>query len=166
MKLIVRHEGRDIEVEVERYGAGYRVSYDGRVIEADVTRANLFLSSLCFRDGRQYLIGYDRDGDKLALSFGDQTLHLDVFDPLTLKRRRREDEDGGGAGVVKAIMPGRVVRVLVEEGSVVEKGAGLVILEAMKMENEIAAPAAGTVRKIYAAAGETVEGGADLVLIE
>ena len=63
-------------------------------------------------------------------------------------------------------MPGRVARLLVEEGEQVEKGKGLLILEAMKMETEIAAPKSGVVKKIAVQAGDTVEGGAELVLID
>ena len=66
---------------------------------------------------------------------------------------------------VKAMMPGRVVRVLVAKGDAVRKGAGLLILEAMKMENEIAAPADGTVDELFVEAGQTVESGAELLHI-
>jgi biotin carboxyl carrier protein len=62
-------------------------------------------------------------------------------------------------------MPGRVVRVLVARGDAVRKGTGLVILEAMKMENEIQAQADGTVDEIFVEPGQTVEAGADLVHI-
>jgi biotin carboxyl carrier protein len=71
----------------------------------------------------------------------------------------------GEGGVVKALMPGRVVRLLVAKGEVVRKGAGLLILEAMKMENEIQCPVDGTVDEIFVEAGTTVENGADLVHI-
>ena len=63
-------------------------------------------------------------------------------------------------------MPGKVIAVLVSEGDVVEKGQGLVIVEAMKMENEVHSPIAGTVGEIKVKAGDTVEGGAALVIIE
>jgi biotin carboxyl carrier protein len=63
-------------------------------------------------------------------------------------------------------MPGKVIAVLVAEGDVVEKGQGLVIVEAMKMENEVRSPIAGTVREIKVSAGETVEGGALLMIVE
>jgi biotin carboxyl carrier protein len=87
---------------------------------------------------------------------------VEMIDPLAAKRKRRDDEVGA-TGVVKALMPGRVVRVLVSKGDTVAKGAGLLILEAMKMENEIQAPVGGTVDEIFVEPGQTVEGGADLV---
>ena len=62
-------------------------------------------------------------------------------------------------------MPGRIVRIVVNQGDAVRKGQGLMILEAMKMENEILAPADGTVDQIFVAAGDTVEAGAPLLHI-
>jgi biotin carboxyl carrier protein len=71
----------------------------------------------------------------------------------------------GADGVVKSPMPGKVVKVLVGEGDEVEPGMPLVVVEAMKMENELTSPRAGVVRKIHAAPGDTVEGGAKLVTV-
>jgi biotin carboxyl carrier protein len=68
-----------------------------------------------------------------------------------------------GEGTVLSPMPGRVLKVLVAEGDAVEAGAPLVVVEAMKMENELCAARSGTVRKIHVAAGSTVESGARLV---
>lgn len=68
-------------------------------------------------------------------------------------------------GLVTSPMPGRVLKVLVAEGDQVEAGKAVVVVEAMKMENEIAAPRAGTVAKVHVAAGVAVEGGAKLVEI-
>ncbi len=69
-------------------------------------------------------------------------------------------------GVVVSPMPGRVVRVIVAEGASVEAGAPVVVVEAMKMENELVATRAGRVKKVHVAAGATVEGGAPLIEIE
>jgi biotin carboxyl carrier protein len=72
---------------------------------------------------------------------------------------------GGGDKTVKSPMPGRVVKVLVAKGDEVHAGQGLLVLEAMKMENEVRARAAGTVAEVHVAAGATVEGGAKLVTL-
>jgi biotin carboxyl carrier protein len=72
---------------------------------------------------------------------------------------------GGGDRVVKSPMPGRVVKVLVAKGDSVEVGRGLVVLEAMKMENEVRAKVAGTVAEVHVAPGATVEGSAKLVTL-
>jgi biotin carboxyl carrier protein len=166
MKFVVRHGEETPLINVERHGQGYRVQYDGRELIVDLVAANAFLQSLRFEDGRQFLLGHHHEGSQHQVSFGDKTILLEIFDPLSLKRRRREDEAGAGGGALKALMPGRVVRIMVEEGAAVQKGEGLLILEAMKMENEITAPMAGTVTKIAVTAGQSVDGGADLLTIE
>ena len=164
MKFIARHEGKDIEVEVERRGSSYRVRIGDRSIDADLTDAGGFIRSLRLQDGTQYSLIHHREGTQHEVSLAGATINLEIIDPLAMRRRRSEDEMGGG-GVVKALMPGRVVRVLVNKGDAVQKGSGLLILEAMKMENEIQAPASGTVDQIFVTPGDTVESGADLVHI-
>ena len=122
------------------------------------------MRSLLLDDGTQLALTHHSSGNTHEISIGGATVTVDIIDPLAAKRRRREDEIGG-SGVVKAMMPGRVVRVLVAKGDAVRKGAGLLILEAMKMENEIAAPADGTVDELFVEAGQTVESGAELLHI-
>jgi len=75
---------------------------------------------------------------------------------------------GSAGGVVRLLapMPGKVVRVLVEQGQPVTEAQGLVVVEAMKMENEIKAPREGTVREVHVREGQAVEGGALLVVVE
>lgn len=73
---------------------------------------------------------------------------------------------GSGDLVIKSPMPGRVVKVLVAKGTAVEVGQGLLVLEAMKMENEVKAKVAGTVAEVHVAAGAAVEGGAKLVTLQ
>jgi biotin carboxyl carrier protein len=162
MRFVVRREGADVPVEVERAGEGYRVKIGDRWMAADLVEAGPYLRSLRLEDGTQFSFVHHRSGTTHEISFSASTVHVDVIDPLSLKRRRREDETGG-AGMVRALMPGRIVRLLVEPGASVKKGTGLLVLEAMKMENEIHAPADGVVDQIFVKPGDTVEGGADLV---
>ena len=164
MKLVARYGETDYEVEVERHGAGYRVRVGDRWLEADLVAAGQSVKSLRFEDGRQFSILHHREGNRHQITVAGSTLDIDVFDPLALKRRGADDESGAG-GVIKALMPGRVVRILVNKGDPVRKGAGLLILEAMKMENEIQAPVDGTVDDIFVQPGATVESGADLLHI-
>jgi biotin carboxyl carrier protein len=162
VKFIARQGERELEVEVQRHGSGYRVRIGDRWLEADFVSIGRYVRSLRLDDGTQYSLAHHREGNTHEISLGGSTVKVDIIDPLAAKRRRREDEMGGG-GVVKALMPGRVVRVLVAKGDTVRKGAGLVILEAMKMENEIQAPADGTVDELFVEPGQTVEAGAELL---
>lgn len=165
MKLIVRHEGMDLDVEVVRNAGAYRVRIGDRWLEADLVDVGPYVRSLRLEDGTQFPIVHHRDGHSREISIGGATLRFDVIDPIAARRRRREDETAS-SGLVCAPMPGRVVRLLVAKGDAVRKGAGLLILEAMKMENEIQAPAGGTVAEIFVAAGQTVEAGTELALVE
>jgi Biotin carboxyl carrier protein len=136
-----------------------------RWVEIDMVRANRFVHSLRMQDGTQFLVIHDSQGVHHSISFGDCKVHFDLHDPLAMKRKRREDEMGG-SGNVNALMPGRVVRVTAKAGDVVAKGTPLLILEAMKMENEIQSPRAGIVKEILVKDGQTVDGGAALLVIE
>jgi len=73
---------------------------------------------------------------------------------------------GGGEGLITSPMPGRVLKILVAEGDEIQAGRPLIVVEAMKMENELSSMRDGRVKKVYVTAGATVEGGAKLVEIE
>ena len=165
MKYIVRDGEQELQVEVQRHGSAYRVRIGERWIDADLVDIGRYVRSLRLEDGTQFSLLHHREGNQHEISFGGTTVSVEVIDPLAAKRRRREDEIGG-TGTIKALMPGRVVRILVEQGQAVRKGTGLLILEAMKMENEIQAQADGKVQEIFVSAGQTVESGADLMHIE
>ena len=165
MKLVARHDGREIALEVERSSTGYRVTLDGRVIVADLVSAGGYIQSLRLDDGRQFSLIDHRSGTMHEITLPASSIHVEIFDPLSLKRSGSEDEVSAG-GVIRALMPGRIVRVLVKKGDSVSKGTGLLVLEAMKMENEIAAAADGIVLDVFAAVGDTVDRGAELIHLE
>ena len=99
-----------------------------------------------------------RHGSSLTIWLGGQTFNLETKDPLALGPV--EEEEGGR---LTAPMPGRITRVFVDDGDQVERGAALVVLEAMKMEHTIAAPADGRVDKVNFAVGEWVDEGVALL---
>jgi len=164
VKFIAREGDNEYAVEVVRHGSGYSVRIGERWLEADFVSVGRYVNSLRLEDGTQFSLVQHRDGTTHEISLGGTAVRIDIIDPMAARRHRGEDQIGGG-GVVKALMPGRVVRILVEKGATVTKGAGLMILEAMKMENEIHAPADGTVDEILVEAGQTVEAGAVLAHI-
>lgn len=164
MKLVAVQDGKTTPVEVERAGTGYRVRIGERWMNVDMTAANAFVFSILFEDGRQARLTHRREGSVHEISFGNRIVHVELHDPLAMKRSRREDQAADG-GHVTAIMPGRIVRLHVTQGDQVSKGMGLLVLEAMKMENEIVAPRDGTIAEIRVQEGQTVEGGALLLVI-
>jgi biotin carboxyl carrier protein len=162
MRFIARHDGRDIPVEVERYGSGYRVRLGDATMIADVVAAGPFLQSLRLEDGTQYAFVHHRDGTRHDVSLGDTAVSVEIVDPLALKRKASGDDAGSG-GIIKALMPGRVVRLMVAKGDSVRRGQSLLILEAMKMENDIQSPADGVIDELFVNAGDTVEAGGPLL---
>jgi acetyl/propionyl-CoA carboxylase alpha subunit len=165
MRFIANHLSGKVPVEVERYGAGYLVRMNGVESILELVSAGESLYALRYADGRQQLFLHRRDGGGTTIDIAGKKFHLAIEDPLAARRVRAGDEAHGDA-VVKAIMPGRVVRISVAPGDEVTKGTGLLILEAMKMENEIVAPRDGRIAEVHVAPGATVEGGAPLLTLE
>lgn len=167
MKLIVRQGGDEREVLIERDGAKSTVAVDGSSLEVEVRRLQGGVRSLLW-DGAHHEVSVRHLGDdryEVSSSFGTEI--VEVLDPLThLAATAHEAQAGAGRERVTAYMPGRVVKVLVAEGESVGAGQGVVVLEAMKMENEIQAERDGVVRKLFVAEGEAVEGGDDLYELE
>jgi 3-methylcrotonyl-CoA carboxylase alpha subunit len=162
VKFIARHDGKDIPVTVERQGGGYLVQLGERSMVVDLVRAGGSLHSLRLEDGTQFALVHHRSGNEHEVGVLGRSVRVEIIDPLSLKRGRTEDELTA-SGRVTALMPGRVVRVLVAKGAAVQKGAGLVVFEAMKMENEILSPIDGVVGEVFVEAGQTVDSGAELV---
>ena len=102
------------------------------------------------------IISLDRRGRKLAVK---------VLDPRSL-RSRRSPADEAGPKKITAPMPGKVVRILLAAGAIVEAGDGVIVIEAMKMQNELKSPKSGTVQKLLFAEGDTVNPGDTLAIIE
>lgn len=164
MELVARHRGEESKVHVERRADGrYEVTVDDRSYEIDVAAAGEILS-LAAADGKQYEVAVRRGkGSQRAHAYYHVSSRrgvesVEILDPLTHLLEQTHATAGVG-GTVEALMPGRVVEVLVAEGDTVEKGQGVVVVEAMKMKNEIDAETAGTVVKIYVEPGQNVEGG-------
>jgi biotin carboxyl carrier protein len=164
MRFVARHGDDEIAIEIERAGTGYRVKLGDRELIAEMTDAGPFMRSLRLEDGTQIALLHHREGNTHEITLIDSTVQVDITDPLSLKRKSGV-EDMVAAGTIKALMPGRIVRVSVAKGQRVRKGEGLLVLEAMKMENEIQAAVDGTVEEIFVEAGQTVESGAELVHI-
>jgi acetyl/propionyl-CoA carboxylase alpha subunit len=165
VKLIARHDGHDIPVTVERHGSGYLVKLGERSMVIDLVAAGQYVHSLRFEDGTQFAISHHRSGNEHELNLLGRLVRVEIIDPLSLKRARSED-DLAASGMVTALMPGRIVRVLVAKGATVQRGTGLVVFEAMKMENEIQSPIDGIVDDLFVEPGQTVDMGAHLVHVK
>ncbi len=167
MKLVVEHQGRADEVEVERDGELWRVRVGEIDYRVDAVRVGGTAHSLVV-DGRQFEVDVVRlGGGRYEVSRGGWLEELTVQDPLAhLASQAHASTGAAGVAVVAAYMPGRVAAVLVEEGESVTAGSGVLVLEAMKMENEIQAERDGVVKRIFVSLGEAVEGGDPLFELE
>ncbi len=167
MELIVQRGERADKVVVERQGELWHVRIGDTEYRVDAAPVAGTARTLRV-DGRQFEVDVaHRGGGRYEVSRSGWVEELNVQDPLSyLARQTHARGAAQGPQTVSAYMPGRVVAVLVEEGSAVSAGAGVVVLEAMKMENEIQAERDGTVRRILVGLGEAVEGGDPLFEIE
>ena len=162
-------------------GGVLECSVDGRPVSVDVRLLEAGVMSLLIADpkarstearstearsteveGRQYRCVFDGDG----VVIDGRRYGFEVKDPRSLQGRRGAGAGTEGPRPVKAPMPGRVVRLLVEVGEEVAEGQGVVVIEAMKMQNELKSPKAGRVIRVGAAVGDTVGSGDVLVVVE
>jgi len=110
----------------------------------------------------------ERTGSKetFDVSIRGRSYEVTIVDPKRLRSGQNSDRHHHGVAEIRAPMPGKVVRVHVETGTAVEKGAGVVVVEAMKMQNELKSPRAGVVVSLNVKPGDTVNAGDVLAVIE
>ncbi len=167
MKYFVDWAGRTRVVEIRTDADGTTVVVDGVPHRADLeTVAGTGLHSLLL-DRRSVAFAARFEDGAAVLQLHDREVRVPVEDERTRESRRLTQgaKKPAGSGDVKAVMPGVVKEVRVEVGSVVTAHQPLLVLEAMKMENEIRADRAGTVKALHVKAGQAVEKGAKLVSI-
>jgi len=156
-------DGRVIRVEIRGPGPRYDVVVDGRALSVDVEQTGRrFLSLLV--DGRSHEVGVTRRGQGFSVALAGDTFQVELRDGQRGVASTRSATSGPAR--VAAPMPGKVVRVLVGVGQPVAAGEPLVVIEAMKMENELKAPRAGRIGQIAAREGQAVEAGATLAVVE
>jgi len=158
-------DGTDHEVEIEELsGHTYRVSFSGNAFDVDMRKVGASSFSV-FVGNRAFDLEVSRDGEELIVASRRGASRVTLIDKrarATYSGRRQQL----GRAEIKAMMPGRVIDVLVAVGDEVTADQGILIVEAMKMENEIRTPKAGKVIEVKATVGQTVEKGALLLVIE
>lgn len=165
MRYYVTLEDRTFEVDL----TGEVPRVDGREVDAGLSRVPGTPTRLMLVDGRSHTLVARRDEtDGWDLYLDGERFNADVVDERTRAIREMTGQAEGDTGPrpVRAPMPGLVVRVDVAEGDRVAAGQSVVIVEAMKMENDLKAGSAGRVSRIHVAAGEAVDKGAVLVEFE
>lgn len=150
-------------LEVTRVDGAYRVVLDGVAHLVDARKLEADFYSILY-EGKSYELSVENAGSRYFVRHGAAEQVVELADAARSGRERLHHHDGAQA--IDAVMPGKVVRVLVSAGDEVAAGQGLVVLEAMKMENQIDAPRAGRVQRVEVQAGQNVETGARLLVLE
>ena len=170
MTVEIELNGSRRRVEARRDGEGWVVAVDGRQVTASATEIGERWSLLIGppEGGRSYDVSFEqRGGGDYVVHVNGAAIPVSIVDPRA--GLRRPTHDGGTSGArasIVAPMPGRIVKVLVKPGDVVAARQGVVIVEAMKMENELRAPRPGTVAEVRVTEGISVEANSVLVVLE
>jgi biotin carboxyl carrier protein len=152
-------------LDLTRTGGGWICHLDGKEVHVDAVLPRRDVLSLIV-DGHAFEVKREQIASDLHLWVGNTPFAVEVRDPRSLRSRKSDAQDEKGPCKIVALMPGRVVRLLVAERAEVEAGQGVVVVEAMKMQNEIKSPKKGTVRKITVAAGAAVNACDVLAIVE
>ena len=165
MKLEIIIGTRTRIVELERQVAGWRAQLDGRGVEVDAVEVSPGTYSILL-EGRSYEVTVHEvpESGTLRVQSGTEEFSAEVLDPRAWRGRRHGLVEAEGRQQILSPMPGKVVRVLVKAGETVEAGQGLLVIEAMKMQNEIRSPKSGKVERL-AQQGQTVTAGEILAVI-
>jgi biotin carboxyl carrier protein len=137
---------------------------DGRTIEADAARISSSTYSVLLGSG-SLEVTVEETAEGLLVHAAGCEFHVQITDPRSWRGRRGGGIELEGRQQVTAPMPGKIVSVLVAQGDRVEAGQGLLVIEAMKMQNEIRSPKSGTVERLVLKAGHTVSAGEVLAVI-
>lgn len=154
-------------IELQPMGEGhFVVTLGDKRHEVDALRIGEGTLSILV-DGRSHRVELEESGDELLLLLHSQEVRVDVVDERRFRLRDAAAAfSSHGKQLVTAPMPGKIVDVLVRLGDQVREGQGLIVIEAMKMENELKSPKAGKVVELLATAGSAVEKNAKLVVVE
>jgi biotin carboxyl carrier protein len=156
---------RTHRVDLERLGDQWRIILDGEPVDADVVEiASNTLSILLRGESHEIRIARCSDG-VLKVQTGLREFAAEVTDQRSWRGRRLGHVEAEGRQQITAPMAGKVVRLLVKSGETVDVGQGLMVVEAMKMQNEIRSTKSGTVERLLADEGQTVNAGEILAWI-
>ncbi len=153
-------------VDVEKLPDGrYALTLEGKRHVVDALRLDHGAVSMLM-DGASVSVEFEDHDDEVGVHLRGQVLKVDVADERRARLRAAAGFSVEGKQIITAPMPGKVVKVLVKPGEEVAEGQGLVVVEAMKMENELKSPKAGKVSEVHTREGQTVEMNAKLMVVE
>jgi biotin carboxyl carrier protein len=157
-------EGQTVDIEFEQRGSAIEARIGDRTYSLEATTVEPGVYWLNWNN-RSVQVTITPSGDGVTASFGSHKIAIEILDARTALKKAAHQ---GHAGVVdiKAPMPGKIVKVLVTEGAEVNANQGILVMEAMKMQNELKSPKKGIVRKLTVTEGMAVNSGDLLVSVE
>ena len=159
-------DGKTHRLELTRGEGTWHCTVDGETVEVDAALTARDVLSLLIGN-KQYEIKRERSlQGELHMVIGSTRYAVDVQDPRSLRTRRAGHSTEAGPQKLTAAMPGKIVRILVSEKDEVKAGQAVLVMEAMKMQNEMKSPKDGRVQKILTSEGSTVNAGDTLAVIE
>ncbi|MGD1212044.1 MAG: biotin/lipoyl-containing protein [Candidatus Acidiferrales bacterium] len=167
MKLEIEFGGKARRVEIEgdpARGRQIRCTIDGRTIEADAAEVAPGIYSILI-GGTSLEARVEAHGGALRVVVAGREYAAAVRDPRQWRRSRGAALEAEGRQHVTAPMPGKIVRVLVKAGEAVEAGQGILVVEAMKMQNEVRSPKSGTVERLLVSENQAVGAGDVLAIV-
>ena len=164
MKLELTIGDRARHLEIEQRGGQFQFRIDGRAVTADVMQVQPEVYSVLI-DGEAFEARIECGASGLRVQIDGREFPIAVADPRQWRRDRNQIAAAEGLQQIVSSMPGKVVRVMVRAGDAVEAGQGLLVVEAMKMQNEIKSPKAGKIERIAVQEGQTVNAGEILAVI-
>lgn len=168
MKIIIKLYEKNYEVEVEKVGDELSFFLNGKKYKAQIKESAPGLFSILFEDGKQREILANKISENsFNLYINAKEYPVSIFDALSIYKEKLKREEKKSSGwVIKAQIPGKIVKILKKEGEEVQKEQGILVMEAMKMQNELKAPDYGKIKKIYVKEMQAIEAGAVLVEAE
>jgi biotin carboxyl carrier protein len=166
MKFEIQIDGNARTVQLERTEERWSISLDGDPIDADAIEVAPNVYSILL-SGQSFEVRVTpTPTGALTVQTAQQEFTATVTDPRAWRGRRHSALEAEGRQQVLAPMPGKIVRVLVQAGEKVESGQGILVVEAMKMQNEIRSPKNGTVERVLVKEGQPVNAGEVLAWID
>lgn len=162
MQYEVSIDGKIRRLELTAVAGGWECKVDGRALAFDVAQISAGQLSILI-DGKSYEVRRD---SAETISVGSRIYQVSVEDVRSWRGKRRGAGTEAGPQKLTATMPGKVVRVLAAAGEKITAGQGIVVIEAMKMQNEIKSPKEGTLKKVLAQMGASVTAGEVLAIVE
>ena len=164
MKLQIEIAGKMRRVELAQAGERPVWTIDGRRLEADAAEVSPGIYSILI-NAKSFQVRVESLGPELRAITAGRDLRVVIQDERAWRRNRGGSVEAEGRQQVLAPMPGKIVRVLVSAGDSVRAGQGLLVVEAMKMQNEIRAPKSGTIDRVRVVEGQTVNAGEVVVVV-